>query len=152
MDSMPWMDGLPRIGILVDSDALDQRAAGGCPLDSDTLDNGRTGIVISPMEPDALDKRASGFPGVVILGGFGTLDERVGGCVSLWTPVPAMDGLLGAVLLVMDFDVLDERAAGYRPSLWTPTPWMNGFPGVVILADSNALDERWPGVVLRNKL
>lgn len=29
---------------------------------------------------------------------------------------------------------------------------MNGFPSVVILADSNALDKQWPGVVLRHKL
>lgn len=53
------------------------------------------------------------------------------------------------IVLVMDFDVLDCRAAGYRPLLWTPIPWMNGVTGVVILADSHALDKRWPGIVLR---
>jgi len=42
--------------------------------------NGGTGIVILIMNPDALDERVVGLPGVVILADSNSLDERVAGC------------------------------------------------------------------------
>jgi len=86
MTPIPWLDGLPGIVILVDSDILGERVAGCRSFVMGGLPDGRVAGWAGGRVPSfvmgfyAPDERVPGAGGCRDPRGFEFLDERVAGC------------------------------------------------------------------------